>query len=1227
MDRSAGNVDSRTGTAPQGDVAAKGSQGRFSASSSVWSHLMGRTERGLRMALGGGLIMALTMCDIPHMNYSFKYIGPFLFFVVGTLAPPFVSSAAVVLFAGLFCILLACAGVSLLLTCLLVESGGQALCVCVYSILVVWSSSLSVSRTKEMTLIGSYVLLYIIPLATLLAAPYVRSGISIQVTPERYSALREFVNKSSIEEIKGEASHFFLLPIETVEAFFVSITSPKTINMLIKLVLAKLNVKFPVSLRDNYSLDQKKVLQLFLWLATKVPSGKHVSMETKVSKDWGLNLSQAWMYDVPVFVEGVAGQNMVFGARPGAWLIKAVWVASGSIGILRNLIIFGFLGFAVYLLVMFVPPIRRQRDVAVRKMVSACGVLRESVGIFRQQVERMAGEADAPKPEGGAEGQGDESTSGQQTGPAPHSKVDLSCPPAIDALDRTVRRLLDSEKAVLLSGMEPFLFYPGPGVWTTKELEGVRKRLIQCCIQTQRMAHLLRSSKAGSELGGSGVSRGFLPGPASALLAKTEEMYELCEQLLTTFPYVFAPTRCRKRTDELSERMARVEEDMRALGSRIFQSVKVDSEEALEDMESATAASAAPQADEADETTAEASVNEKALRHMADQLPKSLATTAFVHAGYSFPVLLSRSVAALSEAQQVNTWKGFLMNIAFPFVPFFIHLRRLFVTPLSWLIFWRLRWRGSQAWWENPESWYAIKLIVGLMCIFTCGIYLPGFRTYSWGIPSTDRPILLDFTDAGVTTRMVPWFLLGYLTVLQTTYNGTMHRALCRTMGILLGSFFGWLGLKWWGSNITGLIIFCAVTVFLDIFIFADRDHPLDGFHKQWGYAGIVFTYTQSLVVTLATDDLGGLAGDTNYLVATRILSNLMGILLAVVVSHLPPLASATTFACSEYAQVMQCCTGGVSDLIGSFLFICGGTKDDQCVTSIGEDKSCTASSPVRRERERVSAVIGMLDSECKDHLSSAGRFLKEGQHIFLLRPWHTSLRLSKIQVAIESVVLETHDAAQLVADICDDDSAAQSGLSKAVTGPFSHPKSLQMPPEDPLGADCALAKRMSMPLMQRNNCIAIREVLETPEGGEFREALKNMTDAIGTLAAAASAEMRIHLPAFGEKLMSFKGGYARQSDSPADPQQAYETCRASVEKIAIQVKTALAECLGRHHSTHREAQAARIASAFVVMRLLYHLQSISFNLDEIHAVLHEEARSGAPCCQLISLRHISRRK
>ncbi|KAL8437237.1 hypothetical protein Efla_006730 [Eimeria flavescens] len=813
---------------------------------------------------------------------------------------------------------------------------------------------------------------------------------------------------------------------------------------------------------------------------------------------------------------------------------------------------------------------------------------------------------------------------GQTSAPS-DSKAETSCAAAVDALDRAVRRLIDAEKAVLLSGMEPFLLYPGPGVWTMKELDAVRRNLIHCCIQTQRMAQLLRNAKAAATPTG-GSARQFLAAAATALLDKSEEMYELCEQLLTTFPCVFSPQRFKQRMRELSQKMAALEQEMRTLGLKVFHPVEVNTEEALLELDTETAAVGdGEQQGEANEPEKKkADAGDSLLQRTVDLLPQGLATTAFVHAGYSSPVLLGRAISDLAAAQQTNGKRGLLLNIAFLFVSLLVHLRRLFITPFVALTSWRLSWRGPKAWWRNPECWYAVKLVVPLICIFACGICLPKFRKYSWGINLTERPNLLDFSEAGVTTRMVPWFMLGYLTVLQTTYNGTVHRAICRTLGILLGSFSGWVGLKLCGSSVAGLIAFCAVTVFLDIFFFADSEHPLDGFHKTWGYAGVVFTYTQSLVVTLSTEDNGGLTGDMNYVVVTRILSNLMGILLGVVVTHVPPLASATTSACKEYTHVMQCCTTGFTDMTQSFLCICGGGKEEYCATFDNEDKPSADSLPVQREQAKVSAVSKMLDSTCKEHLQAAARYIREGQNLPLLLPWRTSSRLAKVHVAMMSMMLETLDAAQLMLDILNDDEEDSAGQRQSNLSPqevLSFHDLESFSPDDAAKGDHALARRLSMPLMQRDNCAAVRQVFQTAKG---EEALRCMCDAISTLAAAADAEICASLPAFGERLMNCGAGYAQQGDSPKDHQQAFESCRAAADRNASEIKVALAECLCQHRGLHAEARAARMASAFVVMRLLYHLQSVTFSLDEVHAALTGEADGGSPACpQSVALRNL----
>lgn len=314
------------------------------------------------------------MYDLPAMHYSFKYVGPFLFFVVGTLAPPFLSSMMIVFLSGLFCVLLACALATALVACLLITSGGRLLCTIVYCMTIFLISFLSTGKTKEMTLIGSYIMLYPVPLATLVAAGYAYGGISLNITPERYLALRQFISNSSIEEIKSSVSHFLLVSPENVSGFLEKISTPAAINLLLGVLSRTIHLRLP-RLPANTPVDPRKALNFFLGIAQRLPPGKPISFEMKLPKDAGLDLSQSWMYDVPFFIEGVSGKTVTFGARPGTWFIKALWVASGPIGILRNLIIFAFLGFAVYILVIIIPPIRRQRDVAVRNMANACSII------------------------------------------------------------------------------------------------------------------------------------------------------------------------------------------------------------------------------------------------------------------------------------------------------------------------------------------------------------------------------------------------------------------------------------------------------------------------------------------------------------------------------------------------------------------------------------------------------------------------------------------------------------------------------------------------------------------------------------------------------------------------------------------------------------------------------------------------------------------------------------
>ncbi|OEH76740.1 hypothetical protein cyc_07508 [Cyclospora cayetanensis] len=1151
------------------------------ASQGAVSNVMGRTERALRMALGGALIMALTMCDIPTMDYSFKYIGPFLFFVVGTLAPPMLSSAVILLLSGLFCILVACAVATALLSCLLVESGGQALCAVFYALCVIWSSFLAISKTKEMTLIGSYIMLYAVPLATFIAYPYASGGISVEVTPERYAALKEFVTSSSMEEIKEAFSQFFLLSPDKAAALLDKLTSQELINSILQSLPKSLKAVLAAS-AGTASLDRKTVLTTLFLLAEKVPAGKHVTLEMKLPRDAGSFDLQDWMYEVPLFVDGVSGQSVVIGARPGTWFINALWVASGPIGILRNLIIFAFLGFAVYLLVMLVPPIRRQRDVALREMSSACSTIRKCLCTVQEDLMEASTSADEGRGSSSSSADGKkECDAAGKGGEAPSDvKTSTSRTRVFDEMNNAILGLLEIEKAVLLSGMEPFVLYPGIGVWTMKELNEVRKRLIQCCIETQHMVQLFYCSRGGKHMGSISASHPELASIGNSLLSKCVRIYEFCEALLTTFPCIFSPSRSRKHAAELMDQMQSLEAEMCSLAQAVFRPSEADTERALVELEDGGTTKCNLGVSEP-----EAAGNRLCRRGSFERamklLPMGLSVTAFVQAGYSEPVKLSHSICALSKAQQVNTWCGLLMNLIFPFVSVVVHISRLVIAPLSALAFWRLQWKGPRAWWKHPETWYAVKLVIPLICIYILGIYCKELRDYSWGknahremvkqrrepgadwvrrypslrrrVDVTDNPIILDFSDQGTPTRMVPWFLLGYLTVLQTTYSGTVHRGLNRTIGILLG---------------------------------------------------------------------GG-----DYLVVTRILSNLMGILLALIISHLPPSASAAKCSCNEYSQIMHSCTREVSNLVYSFLYVCGASRDEPFPALLAEDKTKGSDSELRRdsktlsqeydgsvtscvcctavfmysEHEKVGAVAKCLESEVNEMLSSASRLLKEGRHVPLLKMWQMDPSIARVHVAVQSIVLESQAAAQLVSDMLDD--LMETTQTRAVEPKELESMQLASLPskvESPDGT-FSYTRSWSLPLMQRGNCLAVQQLFGATQGKELKEALRATCDSLRTLAAACSAQLCSAYPSFEGKLMSFQGGYARQSDSLGGPENAYESCLMAVDNNAHQVTVALVACLGEHCTAHPDSLASRTASAFVIMRLMYHLQSIKSSLNAVH--------------------------
>lgn len=345
-------------------------RGMAKASRISLSNVLHRIERGLRPALGCALIMTLTMCDIPHMDYSFKYVGPFLFLVISSLAPPFVSTSVLLLTSGLFCVLLAAALATGLIACLLLDTGAQLVCIVGYVLSLTWVSFLSFGRTKELTLIGSYILLYTVPLATLLASRYALNGLTVTLTTEKLAWIRNYLDTHSQDELISDLSHFLLVDAEAVRSILSYLASTE-----FKLKIYEVLKGVVEDILFDMHVDPLHTLKKMMEILHSLQQHKAVDIQFYIGKDTFLPSHNQWLYGVPFFIQSSGEQCLTIGAKKGRWIIEALWSSSPLIGLLRNIVIFAALGYAIYILVSFIPPIRRQRDVAIRDMAHACAVL------------------------------------------------------------------------------------------------------------------------------------------------------------------------------------------------------------------------------------------------------------------------------------------------------------------------------------------------------------------------------------------------------------------------------------------------------------------------------------------------------------------------------------------------------------------------------------------------------------------------------------------------------------------------------------------------------------------------------------------------------------------------------------------------------------------------------------------------------------------------------------
>ena len=216
-------------------------------------------------------------------------------------------------------------------------------------------------------------------------------------------------------------------------------------------------------------------------------------------------------------------------------------------------------------------------------------------------------------------------------------------------------------------------------------------------------------------------------------------------------------------------------------------------------------------------------------------------------------------------------WLGFYKILFFD-IPFYI------LTPTCYR---RLfDWRGNTDW--VKAVWY-IKFTVGMTCCFIMQVYWPAYANFA--VPTDDAP----------GDNFAGWETIAFVMAFTQTTEGTLKKGTLRALGTCVGTFSGWLALTACTStgsngeddiNPSGVVAWLSVTYFIvTLFPFENGPRARLGMNPDYGYGVQLYILTQSIVVLYAFNG----AGTKDDLVANRIVANLVGIAMAVVIALIPP--------------------------------------------------------------------------------------------------------------------------------------------------------------------------------------------------------------------------------------------------------------------------------------------------------------------------------------------------
>lgn len=188
---------------------------------------------------------------------------------------------------------------------------------------------------------------------------------------------------------------------------------------------------------------------------------------------------------------------------------------------------------------------------------------------------------------------------------------------------------------------------------------------------------------------------------------------------------------------------------------------------------------------------------------------------------------------------------------------------------------------------DHQKFFHGTKFAAGFAALLCMSVYWDAYRDFR---TSDDEE---DIANGFITyTELVPqsfagWNLIAYSFATMATTEGTIKKCGFRICGTLLGGFSAWAALTVSADNEYGMIAWLTIVTFVASFFAIDNTamKSREGSSEDYGYGGFYVILTQSVIVF----EYAGLGGSINNRVASRIVANLVGISVAVIMAVIPP--------------------------------------------------------------------------------------------------------------------------------------------------------------------------------------------------------------------------------------------------------------------------------------------------------------------------------------------------